>query len=721
MTSTNDYTLTAATKFAPKSASPNTGPMDVEKIFGENTFGLAEMQARLSKSTYTSFLATIEKGEPMDSAVADSVALAMKEWAVEKGASHYSHWFQPLTGYTAEKHDSFITPNSGGGAIAQFSGKELIQGEPDASSFPNGGLRDTAEARGYTAWDPTSPAFIIETGGGCYLAIPTAFASWTGEALDHKIPLLRSLDALDTVARRVLKHFGHDDVTKVMATVGNEQEYFLIDEEFYFRRPDLQYTGRTLFGAKPPKGQELDDHYFGSIPDRVLACMMETERELYRLGLPVKTRHNEVAPSQYEIAPIFETANVAADHQQLMMITLQRFARKYGFVCLLHEKPFAGINGSGKHNNWSMSTDTGMNLLEPGDTPHRNEQFLFFCAAVMRAVFKHQDLYRAAVASAANDHRLGANEAPPAIVSIFLGDQLTDIFEQLTSGPATSSKESGLMGLGVKTLPTLPKHAGDRNRTSPFAFTGNKFEFRAVGSSQSVSFPNTVLNVTVAESLDDMADMLEAEMSDGTDLDGAVAAVIKNVLSEIQPIIFNGDGYSDEWQEEAARRGLLNLRTTADALPTIVADKNITLFERYNVLSEAELRGRYEIFVGQYETTLNIESETTEVLARTYILPAATEYLTDLANAVAATEDVGIDLDGVRETAAEVAEGLTALRDAVKTLHALNAESHHSLAAYRDDLVPAMKAVRAAADGLERHVSHELWPLPTYREMLFVK
>jgi glutamine synthetase len=718
-TSATDYTLAAATRFSP-AANGKPLVMDVERIFGEHTFGLSEMKARLPKEAYKSLIATIEKGETLDPAVADAVALAMKEWAVSKGASHYTHWFQPLTGYTAEKHDSFITPNAGGGAIAQFSGKELVQGEPDASSFPNGGLRDTAEARGYTAWDPTSPAFIVETPGGCYLAIPTAFASWTGEALDHKIPLLRSIDALDRVARRVLKHFGHDDVQNVYATVGNEQEYFLIDEQFFYRRPDLQYTGRTLFGAKPPKGQELDDHYFGSIPDRVLACMMETERELYRLGLPVKTRHNEVAPSQYEIAPIFENANVAADHQQLLMITLQRFARKYGFVCLLHEKPFAGVNGSGKHNNWSMSTDTGMNLLEPGETPHQNEQFLFFCTAVMRAVYKHQDLYRAAVASAANDHRLGANEAPPAIVSIFLGDQLTDVFEQLAKGPATSSKESGLLGLGVKTLPTLPKHAGDRNRTSPFAFTGNKFEFRAVGSSQSVSFPNTVLNVTVSESLDDMADMLEAKLGEGADLDSAVAAVIRDVLEEINPIIFNGDGYADAWHEEAEKRGLLNLKTTADALPTLVAQKNIDLFERYDVLTEAELRGRYEIFAEQYETKLNIESETTEMMARTYILPAAAEYLTDLTNAVASAEDIGLDAGGLMETAREVNDGITALRKSITKLREVN-DGEHDLAAFRDEVIPAMNAVRAAADGLERSVSHEAWPFPTYREILFVK
>ncbi|MFB3133020.1 MAG: glutamine synthetase III, partial [Rhodothermales bacterium] len=496
-----DYNLLAATKYI-SNGERAKAPMNIEKIFGENTFGLDEMESRLPKSVYQAMLATIERGAPIDPDVAEAVAQAMKEWAIERGASHFTHWFQPLTGYTAEKHDSFITPNEGGGAVAKFSGKDLIQGEPDASSFPSGGLRATFEARGYTAWDPTSPAFIIENSKGSYLAIPTAFASWTGEALDHKIPLLRSMEALNKQALRALKLFGDTTATKVYPTVGNEQEYFLIDEEFYYRRPDLITCGRTLLGARPPRGQELDDHYFGSINDRVLSCMLEAEKELYRLGVPVKTRHNEVAPSQYEIAPIYENANVAVDHQHLLMLTLQRVARKYGLVCLLHEKPFAGINGSGKHNNWSMATNTGLNLLDPGETPHDNAQFLFFCVAVVRAVYKHQDLLRISVATAANDHRLGANEAPPAIMSVFLGEQLEHIFEQLTEGPAKESKQGGFLGLGVPSLPHLPRHASDRNRTSPFAFTGNKFEFRSIGSSQTVSFPNVVLNVIVAEALD---------------------------------------------------------------------------------------------------------------------------------------------------------------------------------------------------------------------------
>ncbi|MDX1531053.1 MAG: glutamine synthetase III, partial [Rhodothermales bacterium] len=486
---------------------------DIEDHFGENAFWYAEMKARLPKSVYKSLRATIRKGEPLSADVADAVAMAMKEWAVERGVTHYTHWFQPLTGRTAEKHDSFVTPNEGGGAMAEFSGANLIQGEPDASSFPSGGLRATFEARGYTAYDPTSPAFIIEGENGGTLCIPTAFASWTGDALDYKTPLLRSMEALHAQCRRALKLLGEKDVSRVFSTLGSEQEYFLVDETFVAQRPDLAVAGRSLIGAKPPKGQELDDHYFGTIPDRVVSFMQEAEQELYRLGVPIKTRHNEVAPSQYEIAPIFENANVAADHQQLIMMTLQRLARHYGMVCLLHEKPFAGINGSGKHCNFSVATDTGLNLLEPGDTPHANLLFLFFCTAVIKAVHAHQDLLRASVASAGNDHRLGANEAPPAIISVFLGDQLTHVYEQIReAGKATESRSSGFLGLGSPVLPQLPRHAGDRNRTSPFAFTGNKFEFRAVGSSQSVSFPVTVLNAIVAEAVDHMATRLEEEL-----------------------------------------------------------------------------------------------------------------------------------------------------------------------------------------------------------------
>ncbi|MDA0378750.1 MAG: glutamine synthetase III, partial [Bacteroidetes bacterium] len=701
----SDSNLIAATKFT--SNGSKMEPMDIERIFGENAFGIEEMKNRLSPATFESLIATIDKGQQIDSAIADEVAKAMKEWAVERGASHFTHWFQPLTGSTAEKHDSFITPNKGGGAIAKFSGNDLIQGEPDASSFPSGGLRATFEARGYTVWDPTSPSFIIENKSGAYLAIPTAFASWSGEALDAKTPLLRSMHAIDDQARRALKLFGHDDVHKVTSTVGVEQEYFLIDEEYYYRRPDLMTSGRTLIGAKPPRGQELDDHYFGSIPDRVLSCMIETEKELYRLGIPVKTRHNEVAPSQYEIAPIFENTNVACDHQQLIMITLQRVARNHGMVCLLHEKPFAGINGSGKHNNWSIGTDTGINLLDPGDNPHDNLQFLYFCTAVIAAVYKHQDLLRVSVAHAANDHRLGANEAPPAIISIFLGEQLEDVFNQISSGTATESKQGGLLGLGTPVLPHLPRHAGDRNRTSPFAFTGNKFEFRAVGSSQSVSFPNTVLNTIVAEALDGMSGRLEAALSGGASLEDAVAGVVRETINDSKAIIFGGDNYSEAWHKEAERRGLLNLRNTVDALETLISEKNIRLFESYGVLSEAELRSREEVWFEQYFTKINIEAETTESIARTMVMPAATRYLKTLVDTIDQGKEVGVSVRGVKETAVHLAayvdelqDSLTELIDANKELggDSVHQKVHHMV----KNVIPSMNKVRHACDRLER-------------------
>ena len=721
----HDYNLTAATKYA-SNGEATVEPMEIEKIFGENTFGLEAMNSRLPQSIFESLLATIERGRPIDSTIADTVALAMKDWAVEKGVTHYTHWFQPLTGLTAEKHDSFITPNKGGGAIAEFSGKDLIQGEPDASSFPSGGLRATFEARGYTAWDPTSPAFIVENKRGKYLSIPTAFASWTGEALDHKIPLLRSNEAIDFQARRVLRLFDVTDVSKVNTTIGNEQEYFLIDEEFYYRRPDLINCGRTLFGAKPPRGQELDDHYFGSIHDRVLSYMLDVERELYRLGVPVKTRHNEVAPGQYEIAPMYENANISADHQQVTMLVLQRVARKYGLVCLLHEKPFAGINGSGKHNNWAMATDTGMNLLEPGHNPHDNMQFLFFCAAVVRAVYKHQDLLRISVASASNDHRLGANEAPPAIMSVFLGDQLENIFNQLVEGPVTASKESGLLGLGTPVLPELPRHAGDRNRTSPFAFTGNKFEFRAVGSAQTVSFPITILNVIVAEALDDMATQLDTLLKEGMDFEAAVAEVLSVVIKEALPILFGGDNYTKTWHEEAERRGLLNLRTTLDALDRFHTPENVALFEKYGVLSERELESRYEIMLEQYFITINIEAEMMEAIARTMILPAAIRYLNELTATIDGGNKIGLTYGAVRRTAEEVGWMIdvlcTSIDNLIKQNKDLGGDTVYEKAVHmRDNLISAMDKVRHDADDLERVVPHDLWVLPTYREILFIK
>lgn len=704
----------------------SAAPKDVEEIFGQNTFGLAEMKSRLPKSVYKKITATIEKGEPFDETVADAVALAMKEWAVEKGATHYTHWFQPLTGRTAEKHDSFITPNAGGGAVAEFSGGNLIQGEPDASSFPGGGLRATFEARGYTAYDPTSPAFIVQHNGTATLCIPTAFTSWTGEALDHKIPLLRSMEALNRQATRALGILG-DEVGRVYATCGSEQEYFLVDEALFEERPDLLVAGRTLVGAAPPRGQEFDDHYFGTIPERIMAYMNAVETELYTLGVPVATRHNEVAPGQYEIAPIFENANVAADHQQVIMMTLQRVAKRFGLACLLHEKPFAGINGSGKHVNWSMSTDTGLNLLEPGDTPHSNLRFLFFCTAVIQAVHTHQDLLRAAIATAANDHRLGANEAPPAIISIFLGDQLSDVYEQIAAaGKATESKQSGLLGLGSPVLPTLPRHAGDRNRTSPFAFTGNKFEFRAVGSSQSVSFPLTVLNTIVAEAIDDLASKLEDKLGKKRSkkaVEAALQEVIADSIREHTKIVFNGDGYSDEWHREAVEeRGLLNLKTTPDALATLTDAKNAALFEAYDVLSERELESRKEILAEQYALTLNVEAATTESIAKTLALPAAIRYLAELSETAEGIEELGLDVSGTKETASVVVEQINALRaalgDLAKARHAAH-EAEDEAVSMKDEVIPAMAAVRAACDALEQELPADLWPLPTYRDLLF--
>jgi glutamine synthetase len=701
-------------------------PFDVESIFGENVFWYKEMKARLAEDVYHKLRATIEQGAPLPEDLADAIALAMMDWAIERGATHFTHWFQPLTGRTAEKHDSFMTPNEGDGAISKFSGKNLIQGEPDASSFPSGGLRATFEARGYTAYDPTSPAFLIESENGATLCIPTAFASWVGQALDYKTPLLRSIEALNKHALRALALFGDTDIRRVFPTIGAEQEYFLIEEEYYHRRPDLMAAGRTLIGARPPRGQEMEDHYFGSIPERVLAFMMDVERELYRLGVPVKTRHNEVAPSQYEIAPIFENANVAADHQQLMMMTLQRMAPRYGMVALLHEKPFAGVNGSGKHCNFSIATDTGLNLLDPGDTPHDNLLFLFFCTAVVRAVYRHQDLLRISTASAANDHRLGASEAPPAIISIFLGDQLTGIYEDLLNGGrAVASEPTGFLGLGSPVLPQLPRHAADRNRTSPFAFTGEKFEFRAVGASQSVSFPVTVLNTIVAESIDEMAAMLEEELGGSREddaIESATAAVIKRVMEEAFPIIFNGDNYSEAWHREADERGLLNLPTTADALPLLTSEKNVGVFSSYGVLSEHEVHSRFEIAAEQYVKTINIEGATLEALARTEVLPAALRYLAEIGAAADSAETLELDLDEIRSLGGEVAGLASKLRRATQNLAEARAalpENGEAVRHASDRIRPAMAEARAACDALESLIPEDLWALPTYREMLF--
>jgi glutamine synthetase len=700
---------------------------DVKVIFGSQTFNTDEMRKRLPKEVYNSIIATIEQGKPIDPKIADIVALAMKEWAVEHGATHFTHWFQPLTGSTAEKHDSFISP-TGGGAIARFSGNELIQGEPDASSFPSGGLRATFEARGYTAWDPSSPAFIMKNPKGATLCIPTAFASWTGEALDHKIPLLRSMEAVSKSTLRALKLFGVH-ATKVYSTVGAEQEYFLIDEQFAYSRLDLLMTGRTLFGAQPPRGQELEDHYFGSIPDRVLAYMTDVEEQLYKLGVPVKTRHNEVAPAQYEIAPVFENTNVAADHQQLTMQVLRTTARKYGLYCILHEKPFAGVNGSGKHTNWSLSTNTGMNLLEPGETPHDNMSFLFFCAAVIKAVDKHQDLLRLSIATAANDHRLGANEAPPAIVSIFLGDQLEKIFMQLEKGKAKKSESKGLLGLGSPVLPHLPLHSGDRNRTSPFAFTGNKFEFRAVGSSQSISFPLVVLNTITAEAIDEMAAAVEKLMKGKKSLEDALQEVLQDVVKTHKRIIFGGDGYSDDWRAEAKKRGLYMKNTSLDAFEAFHNKKNSALFSKYEVLNEREWFAREEILFDQYFKTLNIEGETTASIAQRNILPAAIRYVKDLASTVESVKDAsvsGVKSVGVESTLKEVCglvDGFKAALDKLKKVNEeLGGDTLHSKAKHmRDKVIPAMNEVRTYADMLEKVLPEDYWTLPTYQEMLFIK
>jgi glutamine synthetase len=685
------------------------------QIYGANVFSPAEQRSRLPKDVYKRLQQTLDKGEPLDEALADAVAAAMKDWALENGATHFTHWFQPLTGLTAEKHDSFYAPTGEGTALAEFSGKELIQGEPDASSFPTGGIRATFEARGYTAWDPSSPAFILENPNGALLCIPTAFASWTGEALDQKIPLLRSMDALSKSAVRALRLFGDEQAQRVYTTVGPEQEYFLIDEQYFYERPDLINTGRTLFGAKPPKGHELDDHYFGSIPERILACMLEAERELQKLGVPVKTRHNEVAPNQYELAPIFENSNVGSDHQQLTMQVLQNVARRYGLVCLLHEKPFAGVNGSGKHNNWSMGTDTGSNLLEPGDDPATNIRFMFFCAAVIAAVNKHQALLRASVANAGQDHRLGANEAPPAIISIFLGAELEKAFESIASGDGDGSTEKGVLGLGTPVLPPLPMHGGDRNRTSPFAFTGNKFEFRALGSSMSLAFPNTVLNTIAAEAIDAMAEDLENALNGGATLEDAVAQVVKQAYTANKQVCFMGDNYAEEWHAEAEQRGLYNLRTSPDALPWVTHEQTVSMFSNYGVLSERELESRYEVFLEQYITTLNIEAETAASIARTQILPAAVRHL----NEVRAT-----GIAGLEKEVAPIVEELLGSIQALEKVNREHPEDGELLAHaeyMRDTVIPAMADVRAVADGLERIVADDLWPLPKYAEMLFIK
>ena len=692
----------------------------IPALFGSMVFNDQVMQERLPRDTYRALKRTMENGRRLDPALASVVANAMKDWAIEKGATHYTHWFQPMTGITAEKHDSFIAPTGDGKVIMEFSGKELIRGEPDASSFPSGGLRATFEARGYTAWDPTSYAFIKDG----TLCIPTAFCSYGGEALDKKTPLLRSMEAIGRQALRVLRLFGQNDVSMVRATVGCEQEYFLIDRTVVDRRKDLINTGRTLFGARPSKGQELDDHYFGAIKPRVQAFMKELDEELWKLGILSKTEHNEVAPAQHEMAPIFATVNIAADHNQLTMELMQKVAKRHGMVCLLHEKPFSCVNGSGKHNNWSLCTDTGVNLLEPGDTPHENAQFLLFLCAVIKAVDEYQDLLRVSVASAGNDHRLGANEAPPAIVSMFLGDELTAILEAIENGTGYDAREKEQLKIGVHTLPKFPKDTTDRNRTSPFAFTGNKFEFRMLGSSQSVSGPNVVLNTAVAAELDEFA----TELEKADDLSAALEALIRRTIREHKRIIFNGNGYDDAWVEEAHRRGLLDLRTTADALPYYVRQKNIDLFARYGVYNETEVRSRYEIHLENYAKVLHIEAHTMVSMARKDLLPAAIRYGRELAETLVAKRTALPGLDCLVEEGLLLrVNGLTvALSAALDRLvarlddaDAMRADGQTIADFYRDEIVPAMAALREAADALEICVAKDVWPLPSYGDILF--
>lgn len=733
MTTTSDphaEAVAASTKWQSQSSSGSAGTQRIDEIYGSDVFDLRKMRERLPKGTYKAVVGAVERGERLSQLDADVIATAMKDWAIERGATHYCHWFQPMTGQTAEKHDGLSIPDGEGGMVFQLSGNDLVQGEPDASSFPSGGLRATFEARGYTAWDPTSPAFLVRGANYATLCIPTAFVSWNGEALDKKIPLLRSIDALNTQAMRILKIFGTDaGVASVGSTLGAEQEYFLVDRGLYYARQDLATCDRTLFGSRPPKHQQLEDHYFGSIPPRVLSFMADVEDELYRLGVPVRTRHNEVAPGQYEIAPMFESTNIACDHQMVLMESLKRVAGRYGFATILHEKPFRGVNGSGKHNNWSLATNTGVNLLDPQDETHTNLQFMVFLCAVIRAVDLHADLLRACIASASNDHRLGANEAPPAIISIFLGDMLTDLVEQLEKGSTSRTLKGGRLDLGARTLPTLRRDSGDRNRTSPFAFTGNKFEFRAVGSSASVAWPNTVINTIVAESLDFLATEIESSIKPGksseADMEKAVKSILQKIVKEHKRIIFNGDGYSQAWHEEAEQRGLPNARSTPDALPALQTAKARNLFKKYKVLSKAELDSRAEIFSHLYITRMQIEAETMVGMARQLILPAALRHQQRVAEAVAATESAGVDATDARELLQEVADLVGRFRSQTAALDSLLGEVPHDAQKggryIRDEVFPAMEELRTLGDSLEDIVAADLWPMPTYRDLLSVR
>ena len=688
---------------------------DLTRIYGENLFSLKTMRDYLSENAYKSLSATINSGTDLDARIADEVAVAMKTWALNKGATHFTHWFQPLTGSTAETHDSFVTPDLEGGAILKFSGKELIQGEPDASSFPSGGLRATFEARGYTAWDPTSPAFIKESSNGATLCIPTIFCGYHGEALDKKTPLLRSMKALSEQVCRLGEFFGIEaEGKRAYATLGPEQEYFLVDASLYEKRLDLIQTGRTLFGRTPAKHQQMDDHYFGAIKTRVVEFMSDLDRELWRLGVPARTRHNEVCPAQFEIAPMFEELNLAVDHNMIMMETLRCVAERHGFVCLLHEKPFAGVNGSGKHNNWSVAGPDGKNWLTPGDNPHENAKFLTMICALMKAVDTHAGLLRATVASAGNDHRLGANEAPPAIISIFLGEQLLDVIEQVEKGGARSSKNGGTIEIGISSLPPLPRDATDRNRTSPFAFTGNKFEFRAVGSSQSCAGANIVLNTIVAEAIDDICTQLDAETAKGADFNEALQSVLQDIVKKHKRILFNGDNYTEEWRTEADKRGLPALQTTPEALKEITSPQAIAMFEKYNVLSEKELRSRYEVYQGAYEETISIEAACASTIVKTMITPTALAYRDGLADSVLTLDRAGIKADETRLLLDEVSAKTEAL---LKTSRELSSAIDMGSSTAK---LTALSDVRECVDALEALLPNDEWPLPSYTELMFM-
>jgi glutamine synthetase len=722
----NESRLQAIYQITNREPFPAEIPSKLEDIWATDVFSLNKMKKCLPKDVFKSLKKTIQTGEEIDVSISDIVASAMKDWAISKGALYYAHVFYPMTNATAEKHDGFVSMQSDGTAISEFAGKLLVQGEPDGSSFPSGGIRSTFEARGYTAWDVTSPAYVMNTDNGVTLCIPTVFVSWTGEALDKKTPLLRSIGAMNKAATKVLKLLGHTDIAPVNSSCGPEQEYFLVDANFANSRPDLLLAGRTLFGKPSAKGQQFDDHYFGAIPERVQVFMQDVENQMYRLGIPAKTRHNEVAPGQFEIAPIFEAANVASDHQQLTMTILRQTAKKHGFMCLFHEKPFAGINGSGKHVNWSVGNPTQGNLLDPGDSPHENAQFLVFCSAVIRGVHKYGPLMRAVIASASNDHRLGANEAPPAIMSIYLGSHLEDVFNQISKGEVQGDYErKGKMHIGIDTLPPLTKDAGDRNRTSPFAFTGNRFEFRAVGSGQSIAGPLIALNTMLADSLDWIGNRLESELGNGTELNAAIQNVLKEVIDQHGAVLFGGDGYSEEWHKMAVKeRGLANLPTTADALPVLKEKYIEELFEKTGVLSAVELESRYEVYSEQYILSIEVEAKLMIEIAKTIIYPAAARHLSDLAATVGSLSELGIDFDQeslkkVADLAKSMLDNVTKLSEAINKHDFKTTEEHMKYCA--TTIRSLMSEIRQYADALEGEVADDLWPLPTYQEMLFIK